>query len=48
LAAKHRKYNDLNNYHFQPVAIETTGVYGKSTIPFLRAVATGPAVELHI
>jgi len=34
-AANHQKYNDLlNNYHFQPVAIETTGVYGKSTCPF--------------
>jgi len=27
--------NDLlDNYYFQPVAIETTGVYGKSTAPF--------------
>ena len=34
-AAKRRIYNDLlNNYHFQPVAIETTGVNGKSTAPF--------------
>jgi len=24
----------LVNYYFQPVAIETTGVYGKSTAPF--------------
>jgi len=24
-----------HNYHLQPVAIETTGVYGKSTAPFL-------------
>jgi len=33
--AKCQKYNDLqSNYHFQPVAIETTGVYGKSTAPF--------------
>jgi len=32
---KCRKYNDLlDNYYFQPVAIETTGVYGKSTAPF--------------
>jgi len=29
-AAKCRKYHDLqSNYHFQPVAIKTTGVYGK-------------------
>ena len=34
-AAKCQKYHDLqSNYHFQPVAIETTGVYGKSTAPF--------------
>ena len=34
--AKRQKYHDLqSNYHFQPVAIETTGVYGKSTAPFL-------------
>ena len=33
---KCRKYNDLlDNYYFQPVAIETTCVYGKSTAPFL-------------
>jgi len=32
---KSRKYNDLlDNYYFQPVAIETTGVHGKSTAPF--------------
>ena len=32
---KCRKYNDLlDNYYFQPVAIETTGVHGKSTAPF--------------
>ena len=31
---KCRKYNDLlDNYYFQPVAIETTGVYGKSIVP---------------
>ena len=30
--AKCQKYHDLqSNYHFQPVAIETTGVYGKTT-----------------
>ena len=35
-AAKCQKYHDLqSNYHLQPVAIETTGVYGKSTAPFL-------------
>ena len=34
------KYNDLlDNYYFQPVAIETTGVYGKSTAPFLSCLA---------
>jgi len=33
--AKSQKYHDLqSNYHFQPVAIETTGVYRKSTAPF--------------
>jgi len=33
---KCQKYHDLqSNYHFQPVAIETTGVYGKTTAPFL-------------
>jgi len=33
---KCRKCNDLlDKYYFQPVAIETTGVYGKSTAPFL-------------
>jgi len=32
---KCQRYHDLqSNYHFQPVAIETTGVYGKSTTPF--------------
>jgi len=37
---KCRKYNDLlDNYYFQPVAIETTGVYGKSTAPFLSCLA---------
>jgi len=37
---KCRKYNDLlDNYHFQPVAIETTGVYSKSTVPFLSCLA---------
>ena len=34
-AAKCQKYHDLHsNYHFQPVAIETTGVNGKSTALF--------------
>jgi len=34
------KYNDLlDNYCFQPVAIETTGVYGKSAAPFLSCLA---------
>ena len=34
------KYHDLqSNYHFQPVAIETTGVYGKSTVPFLSGLS---------
>jgi len=34
-AAKCQTYHDLqSNYHLQPVAIETTGVYGKSTAPF--------------
>ena len=33
-------YHDLqSNYHLQPVAIETTGVYGKSTAPFLSGLA---------
>jgi len=37
---KCRKYNDLlDNYYFQPIAIETTGVYGKSTAPFLSCLA---------
>ena len=25
---------DLNNYHFQPLGIETTGVYGESSLLF--------------
>jgi len=29
----------LTIYYFQPVAIETTGVYGKSTAPFLSSLA---------
>jgi len=34
------KYSDLlDNYYFQPVAIETTGVYGKSTAPFFSCLA---------
>ena len=33
--AKCQKYHDLqSNFHFQPAAIETTGVYGKSTALF--------------
>jgi len=33
--AKRQKYHDLqSNYNFQPVAIETTSVYGKSTAIF--------------
>jgi len=42
------------NYHFQPpVAIETTGVYGKSTAPFLSGLAkklvdvSGDSMERH-
>jgi len=36
---KCRIYNDLlDNYYFQPIAIETTGVYGKSTAPFLSCL----------
>ena len=27
------------NYHLQPVAIKTTGVYGKSTAPFMSGLA---------
>ena len=38
--AKCQKYHDLqSNYHLQPVAIETTGVCGKSTAPFLSGLA---------
>jgi len=38
--AKCKKYHYLqSNYHFQPVAIETTGVYGKSTAPFLSGLS---------
>ena len=38
-AAKCQKYHDLqSNYHFQPVSIETTGVYGKTTAPFLSSL----------
>jgi len=37
---KCRKYNDLlDNYDFQPVAIETTAVYSKSTDLFLSCLA---------
>jgi len=38
-AAKRRKYNDLTNHHFRPVAIETIAVYGKSTAPFMSGLA---------
>jgi len=39
-ATKCQKYHDLqSNYHFQPMAIETTGVYGKSTAPFLSGLS---------
>jgi len=39
-AAKCQKYHDLqSNYHLQPVAIETTGVCGTSTAPFLSGLA---------
>ena len=35
--AKCQKYHDFqSNCHFQPVAIETTGVYGKSTALFFE------------
>jgi len=37
-AAKCQKCDLQSNYHFQPVAIETTGVYGKSTAPFLSGL----------
>jgi len=38
-AAKRRKYNDfLNNFCFQPVTTETTGVYGESTAPILSGL----------
>jgi len=37
-AAKCQKYHDLqkSNYHFQPVATETTGMYGKVHCPFFE------------
>ena len=39
-AAKCQKYHDFqSNYHFQPVAIETTGVCSKSIAPFLSGLA---------
>jgi len=42
-AAKCQKYHDLQiKYHFQPVAIETTGVHGKSTAPFLGGLEKKP------
>jgi len=37
-AAKCQKCDLQSNYHFQPVAIETTGVYGKSTAPVLSGL----------
>jgi len=38
--AKCQKNHDLqSNYHFPPVVIETTGMYGKSTAPFLSGLA---------
>jgi len=37
---KCQEYHDLqSNYHFQPVAIETTGVYGKSAASFLSGLS---------
>jgi len=36
---KYRKYDFLDNYNFQPVAIETTGLFGKCTAPFLSCLA---------
>ena len=39
VATKCQKYHDLqSNYHLKPVAVETTGVYGKSTAPFLSGL----------
>jgi len=38
--AKYQRLHDLQNiYYFQTVTIETTGVYGKSTAPFLSGLA---------
>ena len=38
--AKCQKYHDIqSNYHFQPLAIEITGVYSKSTAPVLSGLA---------
>ena len=37
-ATKCQKCDLQNSYHFQPVAIETIGVYGKSTAPFLSGL----------
>ena len=46
-AAKCQKYHDLQiNYHLQPVAIETTGVYGKSTAYLLSGLATCPCINV--
>jgi len=44
-AAKWQKYHDLqSNYYFQPVAVETTGVYGK----FLCEATQKRAVFFHL
>ena len=38
--AKCKTYHDLqSNYDFQSMAIETTGVHGKSTAPFLSGLS---------
>ena len=40
--------NTMNSkaiYHFQPVATETTGIYGKSTAPFLSIVLYSTSLE---
>jgi len=52
-ATKCQKYNDHNNYRFQPVTIETIGVFGNSTAPFSSGFArklvdmSGDARESH-
>jgi len=33
------KIDLLDNSYFKPVTVETTGVYGKSTAPFLSCLA---------